>query len=61
MIEFLHENNKDDKAKAIAIPWIFSENSHAKNPGYQYFFLFPMSLKDFLHKVIQNWNCLVKD
>ena len=28
---FLHNNNTD--AKAIAIPWVFSENTRAKNVG----------------------------
>ena len=29
MSEFLHDD--DDDAKAIAIPWVFSKNSRAKN------------------------------
>ena len=32
MSQFLHDddNNHDDNAKAIEIPWVFSENSRAK-------------------------------
>ena len=33
--QFLHGDNND--TKAIAIPQVFSENSHAKNAGYQHF------------------------
>ena len=32
MSKFLHDNADDDNnAKAMAIPQVFSENSHAKN------------------------------
>ena len=37
MSKFLHDHNnnadayKVDEAKAIAIPWVFSENNRAKN------------------------------
>ena len=40
MSQFLHEDNDEanndnnDNIKAVAIPWIFSENSQAKNAGY---------------------------
>ena len=30
MLKFLY-NDDDDVAKAIAIPWVFSKNSQAKN------------------------------
>ena len=32
MSKFMHDANADD-AKAIAIPQVFSEDSHAKNTG----------------------------
>ena len=38
MSKFLDAHN--DNAKAIAIPQVFSENSQAKNVGYQHFLLF---------------------
>ena len=31
MLKFLHAANNDDNNKAVAIAWIFSENSQAKN------------------------------
>ena len=33
MSQFLHHHHKDDNddTKAITIPWVFSENSRAKN------------------------------
>ena len=31
MSKFFHDNDDIDDAKAIAIPWVFSENSQAKN------------------------------
>ena len=31
MSKFLHDAATDDYAKAIAIPWVFSENTRAKN------------------------------
>ena len=31
MSKFLHEDNNNNNAKAIAIPRLFSENSQAKN------------------------------
>ena len=40
MSKLLHDDD-NDPAKAIAIPWVFSENSGAKNAGYQHFLLFP--------------------
>ena len=30
MLKFLHAS-EDDEAKAIAIPWVFSKNSRARN------------------------------
>ena len=30
MSKFLHDNDDNDNNKAIAIPWVFSENSQAK-------------------------------
>ena len=37
-----------DAAKAIAIPQVFSENSLAKNAGYQQFSFFPNAFKSVL-------------
>ena len=31
MSKVLHEENNDNDSKTTAIPWVFSENSQAKN------------------------------
>ena len=33
MSKFLHVADNNDNAVAIAIPWVFSEDSQAKNDG----------------------------
>ena len=33
MSKFLHDNDIDDDTKPIAIPWVFSKDSRAKNTG----------------------------
>ena len=56
------DNNDDEDAKviAIAIPQVFSENSRAKNAGYQNFLFFPQISKATDKSVAKYSDCEVK-
>ena len=61
MSQFLHDNDNVD-AKPIAITWVFSKNSQARNAGYRHFLLLLIvfSKTTFLYTVVKRWNCFVK-
>ena len=52
MSQFLHANKNDD-TKAIAIPWVFSENSRAKN-------LVTIYSKALFFRVVSTLDCVVE-
>ena len=58
MSKFLHAA-ADDDAKAIAMTRVFSENSQAKNAGYQHFLLFQQYLKTNSRLISSLWPLLI--
>ena len=59
MWKFVHDDDDNDGAKAIAIPRVFSENSQAKNAGNRIFF-FPTMFYPFKnenHHVYHFFSC----